>query len=145
MGEAKTLDDFRRDLGLAEKTVKTLKAIVANWEEVERMNGSHPSRSPRRVVLRSSVTPIQRSFDESEVLPPAPMKGDGNTIRAAVEDLVFNQPGIASPDAVRALVGRVALGSKDPKKLISTRIGQFVKAGKIRREGNRLFPPEVEF
>lgn len=55
--------------------------------------------------------------------------------------LVTKTPGIPAPEAVNQLMGRVALASNDPRKLISTRIGQFVKAGKLSRQGNKLYLP----
>lgn len=122
--------------------VKNLKAIVAHWEEHERMNGSQKgTRFPRR----PKATRHEQSDQETFNLPPTPKKGDGNTIRAAVEDLVEKRPGITSTEAVNALLGKVALTSSDPRKLISTRIGQFVKARRIRRDGNKLYPVELPF
>jgi hypothetical protein len=68
--------------------------------------------------------------------PPTSNNGSstGPTLREAVTQIVVAEPGILPREVVRRLVGRVALTSSDPRKLISTRVGQFVKAGKFIRD-----------
>lgn len=105
-----------------------LNRVISDLEKLTRENG-HVAPSK----------PVSRRMSRTHA-PHA--NGDAPTIRQAVAEIVASTPGIRSRDVVNRLVGQVALGSSDPKKLLSTRIGQFVKAGKLRREGDKLFLPE---
>lgn len=110
-------------LALLDRVISDLQALAAS-------NGQAQTKRPtqRKVVIRSEGA-----------IPLRPV-----TIRDIVTKIIEESPGLSVREVVKRVVPHFVDGSADPKKLVSTRIGQFVKIGKLVRRGDLLFLPGQE-
>jgi hypothetical protein len=126
-----------RIIGGLDSEINKLNGLIAALESFAKRQ-REPARKGGRRTLRRRRTPGSR-----EAQPQLPLPTNGRpSIWEAVSEVIKKEPGIETADAVKRLIGRTASEAKDQEKLLSTRIGQFVKKGRLRREGRKLFLPE---
>lgn len=107
-----------------------LDQLIAGLEKFGGLNGAAPVRRlPKKPRKPRPGRPAR----------PSVRAGGRPTIRMAVTKLVEQEPGIAVSEAIQRLIGQTDTDAADQRKVLSTRIGQFVRRGALQRRGDRLY------
>ncbi len=126
-----TLNDLRVQLAQHEAIVAKLRHAITAWEEIgAHGNGVHPRA--RRARLREKAVAAH----------PTGRATGRHRIRDAIMGLVTANPGVPVPEAIRQLEHMKLTDYSDPRKILSTRIGQLVRGKVLRREDNKLYVAE---
>src|SRR5262249_19811083 len=137
------LSDLRKKRERLAFELAQLEMVIASVEAVAGFDEPSPRRRKNR------QRPARKTETAETVAPPPqlPLNGFHATHRApatvfdAVASAVESRPGIPVSELIGILKDQVETTAVDQRKLLSTRIAQFVKRGRLRREGDRIFLP----
>jgi hypothetical protein len=137
------LSDLRRKRQALKVELDYLDVLIQGLEDFS-LDADAPARRKAKRRAARKPRPVESG-------PQLPLNGNGfhaggpaapPTIHDAVAAAVTAHPGIGVSDLIGMVADNIETTAQNPRKLLSTRIAQFVKTGRLVREGNRIFPPK---
>lgn len=81
-----------------------------------------------------AISPVETATPLDENTSPKP-----STIFEAMKEALTAAPGLSSTEIANRVVARIQVNSAEPRKVVLTRLSQFVGKGRIRREAGRHY------
>ena len=137
-----SLHDLLRQKQEREVERKRLEQEIARLTQAIAFLSEFSATEPQR----HRRTPAKTRASRHARRPPQIIMDIGGSEKPTVRDALFAllraSPGMKASEAIDRLKGQTSSVAGDQRKLVSTRIGQFIRKEWVRRDGDRLYLTE---